>query len=111
MKYFEKSVVVYESVFNAGHLSLSLALEKLGHCYIKSRQHNNASKILKRALDIRTTHGRQYDLHSAEIHFNLGITNCETGQLNAAIDCYEQSLNIKTKELGEDSIEVAQVSE
>lgn len=92
-------------------MSLSVVLEKLGHCFIKSRQHINASKILQRALDIRTTYGCQYDLHSAEIHFNLGITNCETGELNAAIDCYEKSLNIKTKELGEDSIDVAQVSE
>ncbi len=89
---------------------MSVALEKLGHCLVRNRQHGAALKLLHRALDIRTNHGRQKDMHSAEIHFNLGIVYCETGELNQAIDCYEEALSIKTVELGDDSIGVAQVS-
>lgn len=109
IKCFDKSVSLYEAVFDVEHLSVSVALEKLGHCLIMNRQHSAALSSLHRALDIRTNHGRT-DLHSAEIYFNLGITHCETGELNKAIDCYEEALNIKSDKLGEDSIDVAQVS-
>lgn len=109
IKCFEKSVAIYESVFNSDHLSVSVALEKLGHCLIRDRQHSTALTLLQRALDIRTNHGRQEDLHCAEIHFNLGIAYCESGKLNEAIDCYEVALKIKTNTLGDDSIEVAQI--
>ena len=65
---------------------------------------------LEQALEIRIKHGRHNDLPSANIQFNMGIIHCETGKLHEAIDSYEEAIKIKAVELGDDSIQVAQVS-
>ena len=50
------------------------------------------------------------DLTVAEIHFNMGIVYCETGALSKSIDSYEISMRLRREILGDDNVEIAQVS-
>ncbi len=110
IKCFEAALATYEVVLGKAHVSISISLEKLGSCLVRERRHKEAMNVLEQALDIRTKHGRHKDLPSAEIYFNMGIIHCETGKLNKAIDCYEEAIKIKMDELGNENIQVAQVS-
>jgi tetratricopeptide (TPR) repeat protein len=103
-------LATYEAVLGKEHVSISHSLEKLGTCLIRERKHNAAMKVLQKAIEIRSKHDHDRDLHSADIYFNMGIIHCETGNLNKAIDCYEEAVNIKTAALGNKDIQVAQVS-
>jgi tetratricopeptide (TPR) repeat protein len=106
---YEIALATYEAVLGKEHVSISHSLEKLGTCLIRERKHNAAMKVLQKAIEIRSKHDHDRDLHSADIYFNMGIIHCETGNLNKAIDCYEEAVNIKTAALGNKDIQVAQI--
>ena len=110
IKCFEAALATYEAILGIDHVSISIPLEKLGSCLIRERRHYDALNVLVKALDIRKKDSHDKDLHAANIYFNLGIIYCETGKLNKAIDCYEDAVNIRLEKLGNESIEVAQVS-
>lgn len=107
---FQEALTCYREIFGKEHASTSRPLTKLGICLIRNRKHKEAMALLEEALQLCKCCGRVDDLLYAEIHFNKGIILCETGQLSKAIDAYEISMGIRQKKLGDDSIEVAQVS-
>ena len=110
MRCYENALATYEVILGKDHVSISIPLEKMGSCFIKERRHQDAMNILEKALEIRKKHDRHQDLPSANIYFSMGIIHCETGLLHKAIDCYEEAIKIRTVELGNEDIQVAQVS-
>ncbi len=107
---FQDALTHYRAIFGKDHASTTKALVKIGVCLIRNRQHDEAMELLDEAYILLRTCGYNNSLHIAEIQFNKGIILCETGQLKGAIDAYEKSIDIRREKLGDDSIEVAQVS-
>ena len=111
MEYFQDSLAIYHSVLGEKHAIGSKILTRIGECFIRKRKHKDALVLLEEALQIHIDAGNDFsDLGLAEIQFNLGIVYCETGNLDEAMNSYEKSLKIRTKYLGENSVETAQVS-
>eukprot|EP00979_Chaetoceros_neogracilis_P007995 scaffold1744_cov237-Chaetoceros_neogracile.AAC.7 len=110
MEYFQDSLAIYHSVLGEKHAIGSKILTRIGECFIRKRKHKDALVLLEEALQIHIDAGNDFsDLGLAEIQFNLGIVYCETGNLDEAMNSYEKSLKIRTKYLGENSVETAQV--
>ena len=107
---YEDALTTYELLLGKENVFISIPFEKLGSCFIKERRHKDAMDVLEKALEIRVKNGHQEDLTTAEIYFNMGIIHCETGKLHKSVDCYEEAIKIKIRELGSESIDVAQVS-
>ncbi len=111
MNFYETALATYEVVLGEEHVSISVSLQKIGSCLIRERRHSDALAVLEKALKIREGHGHSQDLPTSEIYFNMGIICCETGNLHKSVDCYEEAIKIKSRELGMQSTDVAQVSE
>ena len=83
---------------------------KIGACLIHDRKHEKAMTLLQEAMVLLEGSEFYNSFLIADIHFNMGIVHCETGELNKAIDSYEISMRLKRDKLGDESIEIAQVS-
>ena len=111
MEYFQDALAIYHSILGREHAIRSKVLTKIGECFIRKRKHKDALVLLEEALQIHINVGQDFnDLGLAEIWFNLGIVYCETGRLDKAIDSYEISMEIRRQKLGENNVEIAQVS-
>ena len=109
LAHYEDSLRLYRGVLGKNHAISSKPLTKIGAYFINHRNHDKAMKLLQEALQLYYDYNLPNDLICAEIHFNIGIVHCETGELNKAIDSYELSMQIRLRELGDDCIEIAQV--
>ena len=108
--YFQDALSLYRGVLGKDHAISSKPLTKIGAYFIQNRKHEEAMKLLQEALQLYYDYDLPDDLICAEIHFNIGIVYCETGELEKAIDSYEISLQIRRQKLGNGSVEIAQVS-
>ncbi len=108
--FYEDALTLYRSALGKNHAIASKPLTKLGAYFIQKRKHDEAKNLLQEAIQLYCDHDLLDDLICAEIHFNLGIVYCETGELERAMDSYEVCLQIRRRELGCEDINVAQVS-
>ena len=108
--FYEDALTLYRSALGKNHAIASKPLTKMGAYFIQKRKHDEAKNLLQEAIQLYCDHDLLDDLICAEIHFNLGIVFCETGELEKAMDSYEVCLQIRRRELGSEDINVAQVS-
>lgn len=106
---YEDALTVACVVLGRDHIRISVILEKLGSCLIRTREHKEAMEFLEEGIEVRKKHARCNDLVSADIHFAMGIIHCESRKLNDAINCYEEAIKIRRVLLGENHVDVAQI--
>lgn len=106
---YDDALVAYKKSLGKDHIKISVVLERIASCIVRSRDHEEAFELYEEAFSVRKQHGNAADLGTAKIQFGMGIVCCEMGHFNKSLDFYEESLKIRQSLLGNDNVEVAEI--
>jgi eukaryotic-like serine/threonine-protein kinase len=82
-------------------------LDTLGNVYRSLGEFDQASQLLKEALEIRTNRLGDEHLDTAQSYFHLGWVHHDRGEFDKAEQLYRKALTIRKARLGKDDIQVA----
>ncbi|MBX7103375.1 MAG: serine/threonine-protein kinase [Gemmataceae bacterium] len=103
---YRESLEMRRSLFPAGSPAIASSLDDLGHCQLALGRTAEAVKTLTDAIEIRRA-TRAGTLELANSINGLAVARERLNELDPAIDLYREAIDLATKNLGPDHIDVA----